>query len=102
MENIYDKINSRLLSIRNQMNIDKLFIKNNPQHPRVFILNNDIDKSIVAINQLEWVLSQLCGYEQSNDRQKFYCSVCNNENPCSRRNFGIECDGETKFKNQTI
>lgn len=84
------------------MQKNKAFIKNNPQHTRIFILNNDIDKSIVAINQLEWVLSQLCGYEQTNTTQKFYCSVCSLDIPCSGHNFGIECDAEIKFKNQTI
>lgn len=59
MENIYDKINTRLLSIKKQMKKDEDFIKENPRHNTVFMLKSDIDKSVVAINQLEWVLEAL-------------------------------------------
>lgn len=59
MENIYDKINIRLLSIKKQIKKDEDFIKENPRHNIVFMLKSDIDKSLVAINQLEWVLEEL-------------------------------------------
>jgi len=99
MLSIYDKINIRLLSIKSQMEKDKAFIKKYPRHNSVFMLNNDIDKSIVAINQLEFVLEELTGKRKAN---KFYCKTCDSIYPCSTQNFGIECDVEIKFKNQTL
>lgn len=38
METIYDKINTRLLSIKKQMDKDEKFIKANPRHNSVFML----------------------------------------------------------------
>lgn len=99
MENIYDKINNRLLSIKSQIEKDRAFIKKYPKHNSVFMLNNDIDKSIVAINQLEFVLEELTGERNIN---KFYCKLCDSNHPCSTENFGVECDIEIKFKNQTL
>lgn len=60
METIFDKINSRLLRLKNSIKKDELFIKENPKHDNVSMLQIDIERSNVAINQLEWVLEELC------------------------------------------